>query len=237
MSPYRAVGHNIIGFDLPYLIRSSIYNGVKVPSHLTPIGSKGGKYFPSLFIDTMQLIGAGEWGYRMGLDRLAKVLGLDGKNGNGKDFYKLNRPEQEDYLENDLRVTRAVFKKLNISCNVSDERNVLYFDIETGPRSPEEIADLAPAFNPDDVKVGNLKDPAKIEEKIEEARQNHLRGYINKAGLHAEYSQPVAIGYIHPEHSHDGSIELDFSEPKELLERFWDVTGWLWGQQPEKTTL
>ena len=32
---------------------------------------------------------------------------------------------------------------------------------------------LAPEFKPENVKTGNLKDPAKIEEKIEAARESH----------------------------------------------------------------
>ena len=46
-------------------------------------------------------------------------------------------------------------------------KNILYLDIETFGNEPERVEPTLPTR--DDVKVGNLKDPAKIEAKIEEA--------------------------------------------------------------------
>lgn len=218
---HRIVGHNFKGFDLKYLIRSTMLNRAKGEVYLTPAR---GKFWPDLFHCTMEFDGAGEFGYRVSLDNLARQYGFDGKNGNGKLFYTYSRAEQEDYLENDLRLTKKIFEVQNNAFNICD--NFTIIDIETAPKSEEEIMAIAPAFNADKVKVGNLKDPAKIEEKIEAARESHYDVIIDKAALHAEYSNPVAIGYIH----HDGSIEMDFGEPKQLLDRFWEVSGNIWGK-------
>ena len=58
----------------------------------------------------------------------------------------------------------------------------IVFDIETGPLSEAELhAVFEPPqppeqpgeFNPDSVKLGNLKDEAKIQERIEKAKQEH----------------------------------------------------------------
>lgn len=216
---HKIVGHNIKGFDLPYLIRSTMLNRAKGKSYLTPAR---GKFWPDLFHDTMEFEGAGEYGFRVSLDNLARQYGIDGKNGNGKLFYTYSRPEQESYLENDLRVTKNIFERQNESFDLCDKYTII--DIETAPKSDAEIMALAPSFNADNVKVGNLKDPSKIEEKIEAARESHYDVIINKAALYAKYSNPVAIGYIH----HDGNIELDFGEPKKLIERFWEVSGNIW---------
>ena len=48
----------------------------------------------------------------------------------------------------------------------------IIFDIETGPLPETELAAMMPAFDPAEVKTGNLKDPAKIAEKIAEAEAN-----------------------------------------------------------------
>lgn len=218
---HKIVGHNLKGFDLPYLIRSTMLNRAKGKLYLTPAR---GKFWPDLYHDTMEFEAAGEYGYRVSLDNLAQQYGFDGKNGNGKLFYTYSRDEQEAYLENDLLVTKKIFEVQNNSFNICD--NFTIVDIETAPKSDAEIMALAPEFKPENVKVGNLKDPAKIEEKIEAARDSHYDDIISKAALNAKYSNPVAIGYIH----HDGNIEMDFGEPKKLIERFWEVSGNIWGQ-------
>lgn len=212
----RVIGHNIKGFDLPYLMKSTMHNGVQGNQALTP---QRAKFWPDIFHCTMEFDGFGEYGYRISLDRLAKKYGINGKNGNGKLFYTYSRAEQEDYLENDLSITRQIFEVQNKAFGISDDYTVI--DIETAPKTTAEIMAIAPEFIPENVKVGNLKDPAKIEEKIEAARESHYDVIIDKAALHAEYSNPVAIGYIH----NNGSMELDFGEPAKLIKRFWEVTG------------
>lgn len=214
----RLVGHNILGFDLPYLIRWSIYNGVVVPAEATPFGVRGnGKYFPDMYIDTMTCMGAGEWGHRISLDMASRACGFQGKNGNGKWFYQMSQDDKEQYLANDVRQTKALFDSINNSLNFTEKFTV--FDIETAPKIQEEIERIAPEFDPDSVKLGNVKDYEKIQAKLKDARENHLTSIMDKAGLHAHYSDPIAIGYIHE----DGTEQLDFSEPKELVANFWKL--------------
>tara|TARA_B100000886_G_C20420208_1_gene491193 strand:- start:2105 stop:2788 length:684 start_codon:yes stop_codon:yes gene_type:complete len=217
---HKVVGHNFKGFDLPYMLRSTIFNGAKGKSYLVP---QRGKFWADVFFDTMDFYSAGVFGDRISLDAFAKAIGSDGKNGNGKFFYQLPREEQESYLENDLIQTKSVFNAINNAFEICD--NFTIIDIETGPKSDAEIMALAPEFKPENVKVGNLKDPVKIEEKIEAARESHYDDIIAKAGLDPRYSNPIAVGYLH----FNGSIELDFGEPVKVIERFWEVCGNIWG--------
>ena len=215
----RMVGHNILNFDLPYLIRWSIYNGVQIPQSSTPFSrNPNGRYFPDFYIDTMQVISAGEYGSRISLDLASKACGYSGKNGSGKFFYQLNQDEKEEYLANDVRQTKSLFENINVSLGFTQKFTV--FDIETAPKSVDDIEKIAPEFDPDSVKIGNLNDYQKIQEKIESARENHIDSIVDKAGLHAHYSDPIAIGYIHE----DGSEHLDFSDPVELVKNFWELT-------------
>jgi len=70
----------------------------------------------------------------------------------------------------------------------------LYFDIETEPKTIEEIERIAPPFNPDDVKHGNMSDPEKIAQKIESERMAYLGDIHKKAALSPIYGKVVAIG-------------------------------------------
>ena len=74
--------------------------------------------------------------------------------------------------------------------------NTLIFDIETGPLPENELLAMMPAFDPADVKSGNLKDPAKIAEKIAEAEANHRRDFIGRAALDPLTGRVVAIGVM-----------------------------------------
>ena len=114
----RMVGHNILGFDLPYLIRWSIYNGVEIPKECTPFGGRGnGRYYPDMYLDTMQVISAGDYRFMIKLDTASKACGYAGKNGNGKFFYQLDQESKEEYLANDVRQTKALFDSINNSLN------------------------------------------------------------------------------------------------------------------------
>lgn len=71
----------------------------------------------------------------------------------------------------------------------------LIFDIETGPAPEEEIRSMMPDFDPNAVKMGNLKDPEKRAEKLKEAKENYYTDAYAKAALHAWSGQVLAIGY------------------------------------------
>ena len=72
---------------------------------------------------------------------------------------------------------------------------LIAFDIETGPASLEELSLMEVPFDPATVKIGNLKDQVKIEEKIEAARKNHELDFINKAALSPFTGRVIAIGW------------------------------------------
>ena len=127
----------------------------------------------------------------------------------------------------------------------------IYFDIETGPLSEELLAKIRPPanlkkvkniklfgqpFDPMTVKVAHLKDPIKIEKKIDDARakypaeqekiaediaeaeQQHIEDFAEKAALDECRGEVLAIGYF-------GNHQLihgdGMSEP-EMLINFWD---------------
>ncbi len=109
----------------------------------------------------------------------------------------------------------------------------LVFDIETGPLPETELAAMMPAFDPAEVKTGNLKDPAKIAEKIAEAEANHRRDFIERAALDPLTGRVVAIGVMayeargeHPTPFGKGgrfSI-IGHADEAQMLREFWELT-------------
>ena len=228
MSMDRLVGHNIERFDIPYLLRWSIYNGVEVPFNLVPSSARF-RGWQGCSFDTMTHLGAGEYNYFIKLELAARACGYQGgKTGDGKDFYKMSREDQEKYLTTDVEMVDHVFNSMQESYKT--DYNPVVFDIETKPKDVDLIERLAPEFNPDNVAVGNLKDPEKIRAKIENAEANHIKKIQDEAGLHAHYSDPCAIGY-----KIDGKVELHFGEPKELLTRFWELANSVWYNNQSKS--
>lgn len=70
----------------------------------------------------------------------------------------------------------------------------LYFDIETGPLPEAELEAALPPFDEADVKLGNLKDPFKIEAKIAEARVKHRENFMARAALDPMTGRLLAFG-------------------------------------------
>lgn len=127
----------------------------------------------------------------------------------------------------------------------------IVFDIETGPQpladiktilgpfDPVSVVGPRPGeFDPASVKLGNLKDQAKIDAKINDARLSHeeaARGYdesladaeekywsevVDRAALDPAIGQVVAIGY-----KSEGGEVIDHqadSDECNMLHRFWD---------------
>ncbi len=107
------VGHNILGFDLPFLIRRSWLLGVDVPDQVFD-----GRYFDRIFVDTMKYWQLGTWGGEVAkLDAIDKYFGGDGKNGDGSMFAELlksDRTKAIEYLSNDLKITARVATRMGI---------------------------------------------------------------------------------------------------------------------------
>ena len=126
---------------------------------------------------------------------------------------------------------------------------MIVFDIETGPLPEEIVLERAKPyvplehpgfFNPDSVKLGNIKDPEKIKAKIVEASAKHgdacieyekrscehreawVKAEMSRAALSALTGEVLAIGYCGSNSKDKIQIELskDTSE-REVICDFW----------------
>ena len=108
----------------------------------------------------------------------------------------------------------------------------IIFDVETGPLAEGELSALLPPFDPAEVKTGNLKDPAKIAEKLAEAEVNHRRNFFDNAALDPLTGRVVAIGMLVFDELSEAGPAMDSGkcviighddEPRTLRE-FWRYT-------------
>jgi hypothetical protein len=110
----RIIGHNILGFDLPFLIQRSWMLNIEVPR-----GVMEGRFFNKKFVDTMQVWACGKAGSAgmTKLDVLAKAFGVGAKTGNGAMFAELlekDRAAAIEYLKNDVAMTYEVAKRMGV---------------------------------------------------------------------------------------------------------------------------
>jgi len=71
----------------------------------------------------------------------------------------------------------------------------IIIDIETIPNQTLKD-ELKPKFNESTVKLGNLKDPAKVAAKIDQAKKEFESGLTKKMSLESNYCQIISLGYI-----------------------------------------
>ena len=105
------IGHNIKGFDFPFLIRRSFKYGVQIPGNLLVNGIKWDK----TIIDLNDVWACGDYKSFIKLEDMAKFLGCGEKTGSGKDCAKLFRTDLKEalsYLRNDLEITKNVWEKI-----------------------------------------------------------------------------------------------------------------------------
>lgn len=106
------VGHNILKFDMPFLIRRAWALGLDVSAVLR---FDILQYHPNFFIDTMKI-----WGDNIKLDTLAGFFGTTRKNGHGANFHRLyfgseeERAQALEYLQNDVRMTCDVARRMGV---------------------------------------------------------------------------------------------------------------------------
>lgn len=110
----RIIGHNIHGFDLPFLIQRSYILNIEVPR-----GVMNGRFFAPKFVDTMQVWACGKAGSAgmTKLDTLAKAFGVGMKNGSGAMFAELLEKDRNaaiEYLKNDVAMTYEVAKRMGV---------------------------------------------------------------------------------------------------------------------------
>jgi hypothetical protein len=114
------VGHNILGFDLPFLLRRSWMLGVEPTSDIFD-----GRYWHRCFVDTMKRWQCGSYQERfVKLDVLAKAFGLKGKldedGVSGAEFARFywGSPQERElalrYAHRDVEQTAAVAGKMGV---------------------------------------------------------------------------------------------------------------------------
>jgi predicted PolB exonuclease-like 3'-5' exonuclease len=114
MIPPKFIGHNVSAFDLRFLFQRAIILGIKPPSFI-PFNSKS---WDDKIFDTMTYFAG--FGNRISLDKLAKALGLEGKQGiTGADVWPMYQAGKIDniarYCEHDVSLTRDVYKRLTFA--------------------------------------------------------------------------------------------------------------------------
>lgn len=111
-SDKTVVGHNLLGFDVPFLVRRMWKYGISPPKQwldTAPWRASAWAY------DTMQAWSMGNREHRISLDLLGWHLGVGRKRGTGDKFAALYEADKEKalaYLENDLKLVRDCYLKL-----------------------------------------------------------------------------------------------------------------------------
>tara|TARA_R110000796_G_scaffold46566_5_gene112531 strand:- start:2529 stop:3191 length:663 start_codon:yes stop_codon:yes gene_type:complete len=101
--------------------------------------------------------------------------------------------------------------------------NCTYFDIETGPLPDSELLAMIPAFDPSEVKLGNIKDPDKIAAKLKEREESHFDDAREKAALSPLTGHVIAIGCgLSLNNGVNETAIMCESEPEALAE-FWEL--------------
>jgi 3'-5' exonuclease len=106
------VGHNIIGFDIPFLTKRALALGVKPPpEHIWP---RSLKPWDNRVFDTMLQLGDGK--EFISLDNLARNLGIKGKgNTTGKQVHYMWQQglhdEIAEYCADDVRIVREIHER------------------------------------------------------------------------------------------------------------------------------
>lgn len=103
-------------FDFPFAIRRSIVNGVKLPMGLLDKN----RFWHPHSIDLHEIWQCGRREERISLHNLDRLLGGQGKNGDGGEFHRLfhgtkdERQQALDYLKNDIAITSNVARKMGV---------------------------------------------------------------------------------------------------------------------------
>src|SRR5262245_9122304 len=109
----RVVGHNVMGFDWPFILKRSRVHQIK-PTRWLSLA----KYRSTPIFDTMQEWSGWNYEPRISLDALARTLGLEGKTPgvDGSMIYPMWRQgrdqEIRDYATQDATLTREVYGRM-----------------------------------------------------------------------------------------------------------------------------
>lgn len=112
-APITLVGHNIAGFDLPFLKHRSIILGVKPYAPI--LKAMNAKPWDACIADTM-LLWSSDPHKRGSMDRLCKAFGFAGKGDFDGSMVAATWPVDPqrviDYCKDDVRRTRAMYKRI-----------------------------------------------------------------------------------------------------------------------------
>lgn len=109
--PLKFIGHNIIGFDLPFIWKRAIVLGVK-PPYFFP---RDPKPWSDGVADTMLMWGGAKPGGSM--ERICRALGIPGKGGiSGADVWPMVQAgriaDVATYCEDDVSRARAMYRRM-----------------------------------------------------------------------------------------------------------------------------
>lgn len=112
-TPLQVCGHNIAGFDLPFLKARSVIHGIQPPPGLWR--AMKAKPWDECIQDTM-LLWSSDNQKRVKMDTLCRVLGIKGKDGfDGSmvaETWPINPKKVMDYCKDDVHRTRSIYKRL-----------------------------------------------------------------------------------------------------------------------------
>ena len=115
----KICGHNIKSFDIPFLGKKMLYNGIPPSSNLQ-IWDK--KPWEVAILDTAELFSFGSWSHRyLGLDLLACSLGIEspkedieGSKVHGVFWKEKSLERIKDYCERDVDTVIKVLTKISV---------------------------------------------------------------------------------------------------------------------------
>lgn len=110
------VGHNVLGFDLPFIKHRSIINRVKPINQF--VKAFDAKQWSGDVKDTM-LMWSADREKRVSMDKLCKAFGIAGKGDfDGSmvaETWPVDRQKVIEYCKDDVRRTREIYKRLTFS--------------------------------------------------------------------------------------------------------------------------
>lgn len=106
----NCVGYNILGFDLPYLMRRSMYLGVKVP-----IMPALARYRVEPVTDLMMILCNWDTYKAKGLKQVARLLGIpnDCPDADGSQVKGMAPEQLRAYQVSDVKLNIALFERMN----------------------------------------------------------------------------------------------------------------------------
>lgn len=112
----RFCGHNIAGFDLPFLKHRSIILGIKPPKAI--LKAMNAKPWDSCIVDTM-LMWSSDSQKRASMDKLCKAFGIEGKGDFDGSMVAQTWPTDPhkviEYCKDDVRRTVALHSRLTFA--------------------------------------------------------------------------------------------------------------------------